>query len=45
MSGKDKWEYQGKTKEQVRFSTMMAGLSIVAMIALILVSWILKVIN
>ena len=45
MIGKDKWEYQGKTKEQVRFSTMMAGLSIVAMIALILVSWIMKVIN
>ena len=45
MSGKDKWEYQGKTKEQVEFSTMMAGLSIVAMIALILVSWIWKVIN
>ena len=45
MSGKDKWEYQGKTKKQVEFSTMMAGLSIVAMIVLILVSWILKVIR
>ena len=41
----NKREWQGKTREQVEFSTMMAGLSIVAMIALILVSWIWKVIN
>tara|TARA_Y100000004_G_scaffold77802_1_gene87559 strand:- start:137 stop:271 length:135 start_codon:yes stop_codon:yes gene_type:complete len=41
----NKREWQGKTKEQVEFSTMMAALSVVAMIALILVSWILKVIN
>ena len=36
MSGdQNKWEWQGKTREQVEFSTMMAGLSIVAMIVLI----------
>ena len=23
---KDEWEYQGKTKEQVEFSTLMAGM-------------------
>ena len=39
----DKRDWQGKTKQQVEFSTMMSGLSIVAMIVLILVSWIWKV--
>ena len=41
-----KWnrrDWQGKRRDQVEFSTMMSGLSIVAMIVLILVSWIWKV--
>ena len=44
MSGKDKWEYQGKTKEQVRFSEMMAGGSMLVMIVLILLTWIWSVV-
>ena len=35
MSGKDKWEYQGKTKEQVRFSEMMVALSVSAILLMI----------
>ena len=42
---KNDWEYQGKTKEQVRFSEMMVAGSMVVMIVLIIVSWIWKVIN
>ena len=41
---KDNWEYQGKTKEQVKFSEMMAGGSMVAMIIIILLSWIWRLI-
>ena len=41
---KNDWEYQGKTKQQVEFSTMMVALSVVAMIALIIMSWICKVV-
>tara|TARA_B100000287_G_C20416536_1_gene695773 strand:- start:43 stop:174 length:132 start_codon:yes stop_codon:yes gene_type:complete len=41
---KDDWEYQGKTKEQVKFSEMMAGGSMVAMIIIILLSWIWRLI-
>ena len=40
---KPKWEYQGKTKEQVEFSTLMAGMGVLFMILMILFSWILKV--
>ena len=41
---KDDWEYQGKTKEQVEFSTLMAGMGMLFMILLILFSWIWKII-
>ena len=41
---KEKWEYQGKTREQVEFSTLMAGMGVLFMILMILFSWILKVI-
>ncbi len=44
MSGKGDWEYQGKTKEQVRFSEMMAGGSMLVMIIVLLVSWIWSVV-
>ena len=40
-----KWDWQGKTKQQVESSTWIAGISVVAMIVVILVSWIMKVIN
>mgnify|MGYP001429639421 CR=1 FL=1 len=40
----NKREWQGKTREQVEFSTMMAGMSVLFMILMILFSWILKVI-
>ena len=33
---KPKWDYQGKTKEQVEFSTMMAGMGMLFMILMIL---------
>ena len=42
---KTKFEYQGKTKEQVQFSEMMAGGSMLLMIILILVSWIWKLLT
>ena len=42
---KNEWEHQGKTKKQVEFSEMMAGTGVLLMIALILLSWIWKVIN
>ena len=42
---KDKWEYQGKTKEQVKFSEMMVGLGAIFMILFILFAWILKVVS
>jgi len=45
MSSNDEWENQGKTKKQVEFSEMMAGTGVLLMIALILLSWIWKVIN
>ena len=41
---KDNFEWQGKRKDQVEFSTMMFGLSIVAMIVLVLIAWIVKII-
>ena len=35
MSGdKNKWEWQGKTREQVEFSTLMAGMGVLFMIQL-----------
>ena len=42
---KSKFEYQGKTKEQVQFSEMMAGGSMLLMIILILVSWIWRLVG
>ena len=36
--------YQGKREEQVKFSEMMAGLSVLFMIGIILFSWIWKLI-
>tara|TARA_Y100000768_G_scaffold260176_1_gene198079 strand:- start:248 stop:388 length:141 start_codon:yes stop_codon:yes gene_type:complete len=42
---KTKFEYQGKTKEQVQFSEMMAGGSMLLMIILILVSWIWRLLT
>ena len=42
---KSKFEYQGKTKEQVQFSEMMAGGSMLLMIILILVSWIWRLLT
>ena len=47
MNKKNKGNYndwQGKRKDQVEFSTMMSGLSIVAMIVLVLIAWIVKII-
>ena len=41
---KPKWEYQGKTREQVEFSTLMAGMGVVFMILMILFSWMWKII-
>ena len=41
---KPKWEYQGKTREQVEFSTMMAGMGMLFMILLILFSWMWKIV-
>ena len=41
---KPKWEYQGKTREQVEFSTMMAGMGVLFMILMILFSWMWKII-
>ena len=41
---KPKWEYQGKTKEQVEFSTLMAGMGVLFMILMILFSWMWKII-
>ena len=41
---KSKFEYQGKTKEQVQFSEMMVGGSMLVMIVIILISWIWKII-
>ena len=35
MSTNDEWEWQGKTKQQVEFSTMMVGLSIVGVIVVV----------
>ena len=45
MKKDDDWEYQGKTKEQVKFSEMMAGVGAIFMILFILFAWILKVIS
>ena len=45
MMKKDKWEWQGKNKEQIEFSTMMAGMGMLFMILFIIFSWILKVIS
>ena len=45
MKRKDKWEYQGKTREQVKFSEMMVGVGAIFMILFILFAWILKVIS
>ena len=45
MSGdKEKWEWQGKTREQVEFSTLMAGMGVLFMILMILFSWMWKII-
>ena len=44
MSTNDKWDWQGKTKKQVKFSEMMVAGSMVVMIVLIIVSWICKVV-
>jgi len=41
---KPKWEYQGKTREQVEFSTLMAGMGVLFMILMILFSWMWKII-
>ena len=41
---KPKWEYQGKTREQVEFSTMMAGMGMLFMILFILFSWMWKIV-
>ena len=43
MKKKDDLQHQGKTREQVEFSTMMAGMGVLFMILMILFSWILKV--
>ena len=45
MKKDDDWEYQGKPKEQVQFSEMMAGIGAIFMILFILFAWILKVIS
>ena len=45
MKRKDKWEYQGKTKEQVEFSTMMAGMGMLFMILFIIFSWIWRIVS
>ena len=45
MKKKNKWEYQGKTKEQVEFSEMMAGTSALFMILFIIFAWIWKIIS
>jgi len=45
MAKKDKWEWQGKTREQVKFSEMMAGGSMLIMILIILLSWIWRIIS
>ena len=42
---KSKFEYQGKTKKQVQFSEMMVTGSALAMILLILISWIWKLVG
>ncbi len=42
---KSKFEYQGKTKEQVQFSEMMVAGSMIVMILLILISWIWKIVS
>lgn len=44
VMGKDKWEWQGKTKKQVQFSEMMAGGSMIIMIIIILILWIMKIV-
>ena len=45
MKRKDKWEYQGKTKEQVEFSTMLAGMGMLFMILFIIFSWIWRIVS
>ena len=37
---KDEWEYQGKTREQVEFSTLMAGMGGLFILLFIVFSWI-----
>jgi len=41
---KSKFEYQGKTKEQVEFSEMMTGMSMLFMIIFMIFGWILTLI-
>ena len=45
MKKDDDWEYQGKTREQVKFSEMMVGVGTIFMILFIIFAWILKVIS
>ena len=45
MKKDDDWEYQGKTREQVKFSEMMVGVGAILMILFILFAWILKVVS
>ena len=45
MKKDDDWEYQGKTKEQVEFSTMMAGMGMLFMILFIIFSWIWRIVS
>ena len=42
---KDKWEYQGKTKEQVQFSEFMAMMSMLFFICGILFAFIWKLLS
>ena len=39
------FEYQGKRKDQVEFSEKMAGGSMLIMIAIIIISWIWKLVG
>jgi len=35
-------DYQGKTKEQIQYSNVFAGIAAVLMIIMLLISWIFK---
>ena len=39
-----KWDYQGKTKQQVEFSTMMCGVAMFAIIVMMVIGYIIGLI-